>query len=233
MRNELQRLSELREHSIGLGLATAYFQPDDDKFSNLGKRQAFLDVEAELQGLDDEAWELLKAEALPRLSAKHPTRFWQPLFDTLNEAKGYNYLAGIGCAGVRFIRRSTRKTPDLRGLLAGEEVLCDVKTINISDVEVDRRLTGGVGSTLPELKEGFFKKLMSDIATAANQMLEYDDGAKHRFVYCIFKFDDSLHECADKYRAQIEAYLTTAAKPNVRIVLEIRSPFFPDVLSVV
>jgi hypothetical protein len=210
------------------------FQADDDKFTNPTKRNAFFDIETELRGLDAQGWAYLKAEALPRLSAKDPIRYWQPLFDTLNEAKAYNYLVSIKCTDVKLIPRSIksrRRTPDLEGLLDGARVLCEVKTVNISDVEALRRLNGGVGTTLPELEVGIFKKVMSDLEIAAAQMLEFDAHAKHRFVYLIFNFDDSLHECADRYRSQIEQHLKNARKPDVQVVMDIRSPFFPDLFQ--
>src|SRR5712664_1198752 len=100
---ELERMSELRDYSVTLGSANAYFQNDDTKFTDPRKRRFFLDIERDLHGLDIEAWAFLKDEALPRLQAKHPTRGWEQLFETLNEAKGYNYLVHIGCSDVKFI----------------------------------------------------------------------------------------------------------------------------------
>lgn len=140
-----ERLSELRSFAISLNSPETYFQRDDDKFNNPQKRRFFLDIERELQTLDLEAWEFLKKEALPRLKAKHPTRGWQQLFETLNEAKGFNYLTLIGCTGVKFIPRSKSdrvQTPDLQAELSAKKVICEVKTISASDVETERRHCG-------------------------------------------------------------------------------------------
>ena len=96
------------------------------------------------------------------LTSKIKKRGWQALFDVLNEAKGYNHLSGIGCTNIRFIPVSSvpgQKTPDLSGDLAGARVLCEVKTINISEDEATRRTTGGVGSEAPHLPDEFFGKL--------------------------------------------------------------------------
>jgi len=128
--DELQRISQLRDYSINLNSAKAYFRANDDKLTNPSKRQFFVALESEFQGLDDEAWQFLKGEAMPRLKSPHPTRRWQQLFDTLNEAKGYNHLARIGCTDIKFIPRATTnkvQTPDLRGLLGVTRVLCEVK----------------------------------------------------------------------------------------------------------
>ena len=40
---------------------------------------------------------------------------------------------------VAFIKREDKKTPDLRAMLDSNRVLCEVKTINMSQVEADRR----------------------------------------------------------------------------------------------
>jgi hypothetical protein len=103
--DELRRISQLRDYSVNLNSPKAYCRADDDKLSNPHKRKFFVALERELQGLDAEAWDFLKGEALPRLKAQHPTRGWQQLFDTLNEAKGYNYLVRIGCKDIKFIPR--------------------------------------------------------------------------------------------------------------------------------
>ena len=182
-----------------------------------------------VQGLDAEAWEFLKGEALPRLKAQHSPRGWQQLFDTLNEAKGYNYLDRIGCKEIKFIPRAKTdnlQTPDLRGFLGSATVLCEVKTINVSDDETKRFATGGVGTTLPYLETDFFNKLSSVIHTAASQLLAFDrDSADRRIVYVVFNFDDRIHEYAHEYKKQIEAYVANASLPNVEVVLEVKPPF--------
>jgi hypothetical protein len=118
-----------------LNLPNAYFRANDDKLTSPYKRKTFVALECELQGLDNEAWEFLKGEALPRLRSRHPTRGWHQLFDTLNEAKGYNHLVRIDCKSVRFIPRSKIdkiQTPDIRGLLGANPILCEVKTTRAS-----------------------------------------------------------------------------------------------------
>ena len=232
---ELPRISQLRDCSIGLNLPTAYFRADDDKLSNPFKRQFFVALERELQGLDAEAWEFIKGEALPRLKAQHPTRKWQQLFDTLNEAKGYNYLVRIGCTDIKFIPRATTdkvQTPDLRGLLGTTRALCEVKTFNVSDDEANRLATGGVGTTLRYLEQPFLDKLSSTIRTAASQLLAFDkDLTSRRIVHVVFNFDDRIHEYSEEYQKQIEAFLECASLPNVEVVLEIKPAFHSVVRS--
>ena len=229
IKGELQRISQLRDYSINLNSLKAYFRADDDKLTNPNKREFFVALERELQELDAEAWEFLRGEALPRLKAQHPTRKWQQLFDTLNEAKGYNYLVSIGCTDIKFIPRAITdkvQTPDLRGFLGTTPVLCEVKTINVSDDEANRLATGGVGTTLRYLEKLFLDKLSSTIRSAAAQLLSFDkDLTSRRIVYVVFNFDDRIHEHADEYQKQIEAFLAGASLPDVEIVLEIKPAF--------
>src|SRR5262249_7370434 len=157
------------------------------------------------------------------------TRGWHQLFDTLDEAKGYNHLVRIGCTDIEFLPRATTnqvQTPDLRGFLGATRVLCEVKTINVSDDEANRLATGGVGTTLRHLKRPFFNKLSSTIGTAATQLLAFDkDLTNRRIVYVVFNFDDRIHEYADDYQQQIEAFLAGVSLPDVEIVLEIKPAF--------
>ena len=227
--DEWPRISQLRNYSINLNLPNAYFRADDDKLTSPQKRKFFVALEQELQGLDAEAWEFLKGEALPRLKTRHPTRGWQQLFDTLNEAKGYNYLVSVGCKDVKFIPRAktnNSQTPDLRGVLNSTSVLCEVKTINVSEDEANRFATGGVATIRRDLETSFFNKLSCVVCTASSQLLAFDNSLRsRRIVYVVFKFDDRLHEYADEYQRQIETYIAEASLPDVEVVLEIKPPF--------
>jgi hypothetical protein len=221
-------VSELRNLSIGLDSPKAYFRANDDKLSDPKKRKFFLALERELQGLDAKAWEILKSEALPLTKARDQERGWQQLFDRLNEAKGYNYLVSIGCKKVEFIPRAKTaeaETPDLQGVLGAAKVLCEVKTINVSDGEASRRDTGGVGHTLLFLEKEFFEnKLSKVINKASSQLLAFDNcSATRRIVYVVFNFDDSLHECAEEYQRQIEDYLGRLR--NIEVVLDVKAAF--------
>jgi hypothetical protein len=226
---EFRRVSELRNLSIDLHSPEAYFRADDNKLSDPYRRKFFLALESDLQGLDAEAWEFLKSEAQPQLKAPDQKRGWQRLFDKLNEAKSYNYLVSIGCENVKFIPRAKAvrvETPDLKGLLDAATVLCEVKTINVSDDEINRFATRGVGNTLPYLEKGFFDKLGHDIKKASSQLLAFDDSsAAHRIVYVVFNFNDGLHEYADEYQRQIEAYIESASLANIEVVLDVKPPF--------
>ena len=223
---EFHRVSELRDLAIELHSPEAYFRADDDKLSDPWPRKFLLALECDL---DAEAWEFLKSEARPHLKAPDQRRGWQQLIDRLNEAKGYNYLVSIGCENVSFIQRKKIdgvEAPDLTGLLDGAMVLCEVKTMNVSDDEIRRFAKRGVATTSLYLEKGFFDKLAKAIKKASSQLLAFDNSsAARRIVYVVFNFDDRLHEYADEYQRQIEAYIAGASLSNIKVVLDVKPPF--------
>ena len=230
-RKQLPRVYELRDMAQSPPSAEAYFSEFDNKLQeNPVRLKHFRDIEAELQGLDASAWSYLKAQLAPLLAAKIEKRGWQALFDKLNEAKGYNHLVSIGCTNVEFIPVSSvngQRTPDLQGDLAGARVLCEVKTINMSEVEATRRTSGAVGSITLQLPDGFFRKLTSDIETAKSQMATYDaDNSVRRIVYIIVNFDDNRHQYADDYFAQINSFITAKSMLQIEVVFHIKPPYY-------
>ena len=80
-----------------------------------GKREYFEKTEIDLQGLDGAAWASIK-EKLKRWpkARTHEHRVLEPLYEILNEAKGYNYLKRIGCLNVQFVSVSARQNEKLR-----------------------------------------------------------------------------------------------------------------------
>ncbi len=225
-RRELPRVFELHDLVMPSSSPDSYFRNFEQSLSEIRQKlRQFRDIEADLQGPDAEAWAFLKSEVAPLLKARHLTRGWQFLFDKLNQAKAYNYLKSAGYPNVRFIPPSAvpgQQTPDLEA----DGVLCEVKTINVSDAEANRRQSGGVGSVADQLDEGFFRKLSSDLKKAKAQMVSYDNGSKH-VVYIIANFDDSLHEYADRYQRQIDRYVAVDPVPELQLVVfDVKPPFY-------
>jgi hypothetical protein len=230
-RKQLPRVYELRDMAQNLSSLDAYFSDFDNKLEESPVRlKHFRAIEAELQGLDAPGWTYLKGQLKPLLTVKNAMRGWQALFDKLNEAKGYNHLVSIGCTNVEFIPVSSvnsQRTPDLQGLLAGRRVLCEVKTINMSEIEATRRTTGAVGSISLQLPCRFFRKLTSDITDARKQMAAYDaDSATKRVVYVVVNFDDNLHEYAADYCSQIASFIAANPTPQIETVFHIKPPFY-------
>jgi len=221
------RLRELQKRFGGDLSPNVYsFEAQDNPIA----LKCFRDIEADLEGVDPSSWDLLKSEAGPLLTQKDELRGWRALFDKLNEAKGYQYLRHIGCTNVRFIPRSTRrgmKTPDIEGSLGSIRVLCEVKTINISEDEVRARNNSSVKSILTELPAGFFTKFRSTLEVARCQMEEYCPGPDVKMVvYVIINFDDILHEYVPNYSPQIRAFITTSPVRGIEVILDIKPPFY-------
>jgi hypothetical protein len=227
-RGELPRIFELRDLVQHSSSRDAYFQNFEKSLSEIPQKlQQFRDIERDLQGLDAEAWAFLKSEVAPLLAAKDPKRGWQLLFDKLNQAKAFNYLREAGYLNIRFVPPSAvrgQQTPDLQA----DGALCEVKTINISEVEADRRYSGGVGSSTDQMDEGFFRKLSSDLRKAKAQMAAFNTGEDTRYIaYIIVNFDDSLHEYADRYQPQIDQFIAGDPVPGLQVVaFDIKPPFY-------
>jgi hypothetical protein len=221
---ELHRVYELRDLIEDRTSPNAYFQDFDNSIRDEStKKQVWLAREKELQGVDLTSWEFLKNEALPYLVKRNPSgRGWQQLITILNQARAYNYLRSIGCSSVRFIPKATQKgveTPDLEGTLGTLKVLCEVKTINVSDEEALSRRMGTAGTTTNRLEPGFFNKLKSDLIKANQQMDAYCSGThKKQIAYVVINFDDLLAEYKEDYYQQIDRYLAHNSFPGIEIV---------------
>jgi hypothetical protein len=224
------RLLELREASIALNSPSAYFRADDDKFTNPMKVGYFTEVDRDLAMLPEDAWKQIKVDLINRIAVRDPTRDWQPLFDTFNEVRAYNYLQGTGCGDIRFIPRAKvkkLKTPDLAAAHDGTPILCEVKTINISERELHRRAAGGAGSSSVVVEEKLLEKLSRDITAAKNQMDAYNADAR-KIAYVVINFDDRAGDCAEEHLAQIENFYRTL-RSGVDLVTDVRTPFLTKV----
>ena len=225
------RLSELRDTLRTPIPPDAFFYDCDRTLAESPqKRKQFWDIESDLQSLDPEAWAFLKKELTPLLKAKHPTRGWQQLFDKLNQARAYRHLVAQGCAGIRFIPESkkvSRQTPDLEGTLEGQTILCEVKTINVSDDEADRFHRHGVLQVTDQLSDKFFAKFASILRTADAQINAFCQAADVRKIaYVIVNFDDHLHEYVDRYCGQIEERLSRIKPYDLEVELDIKPAFY-------
>jgi hypothetical protein len=173
-RDRLPRLYELRDLIADRTSPDAYF---NDDFETLLQDDlamaAFVRWEQKLQHLDAHAWKALKDEASQYLTRRDPRRGHHQLFDILGQAEGYQHLRNIGCSNVRFIPRSDKeglRTPDLEGFIDSQRVLCEVKTINISDDEVRARREHTPRAIESRLDEGFYRKLRFDVTEARDQL---------------------------------------------------------------
>jgi hypothetical protein len=230
-RAQLPRVYELRDLIADLASPVSYFQDFENRFQDRPDwRRAFVCWEKEFQGLDNDAWTFLKSEASPYLVHKDRIgRGWQQLFNILNQAPAYNYLKSIGCSNIRFIPRpgkQNKKTPDLESFLYSGKVLCEVKTINTSDREVQARRESTARNIKNQLKEGFFRKLHSNITEAKQQLYAYHSTSAARyFIYFNVCFDDFFGDYQEEFFRQIDQYLLDNQIPGIELLFRHDGPF--------
>lgn len=224
-RLEMPRVYELIDLIEDRSHPDAYFKEFEQTVpQEPEKYRVWLAREAELQELDQGAWDSLKAESAPYLNARNTKgRGWEQLISILNQARAYKYLRDSGCSNIRFIRRALKngiQTPDLEGTADGSLVLCEVKTINVSDEEAGARSTGACRSIEDILKPGFFNKLTADLIKAKDQMVSFNNQPQVQHVaFVVVNFDDSLGEYKDRYYEQIDKYLEVNSIPGIEVVL--------------
>lgn len=218
---QARRVGELRDIAINSGSQNAFFRRDDDKLTDPVKRAYFVHLERELLALDEAAWAFLKEKVRPLL-ATPDSLGWTQLFDTLNEAKGYAYLVKCQHENVHFIPESKikgHKTPDIEATLESIRTLCEVKTINISREEAERRKTGGVGTVEPELDPGLLNKINGQLSTATAQLMEFDNSPKtRRIIFVVINFDERI-ECQSEYRAQVQSFIDRTRIEGCKVVI--------------
>ncbi|MEJ1968466.1 MAG: hypothetical protein WDN03_07525 [Rhizomicrobium sp.] len=230
-RAELPRIYELRSLLRHPQSPNAYFQNFDLSLSDYPvKLKHFRDLEADLRGLDPAAWDHLKSRVAPLFEIRDAQRGWQAAFDLLNQAKAYKHLRNAGAIDIQFVPESQvagQKTPDLEAVLGGQRLLCEVKTINVSDVEAKARVGGdarGVQGTLPQ---AFFTKVSASLRVAAQQMDAFrPHEPAHKLAYVILNFDDNLNEYVDRYRPQLEAFVANPGVPGIEIVFDFKPAFY-------
>jgi len=161
--------------------------------------------ESEFSQLDEAAWQNLKGRAVPRGRTRDERRAWQGFIACLNEARGYIYLKSLGCNDIQFVPESTTPAPDLVGSLHGQKVYCEVKTLQISDTEIDRREANDVGSTRPRLAPPFLNKVASTLERAKSQIGGL--GQSKGVILMVVNFDDWIGDYKNDYYLQIDEFL--------------------------
>jgi hypothetical protein len=213
-RKSLPRIYELKDAVPDPSHPDAYFRDFEDGLErNRSKLNAFLKLERWLAVLDNEAWPDLKERAAPLTMTRMPGRGWEPLFNLFSEARAYGYLADIGCTGIRFLKRTKRLTPDLAAALAGRAMFCEVKTLNISADEAEKRdriASGEIigGSVSITLTEGFLGKVSATLAHGVDQLYASDPERKaRRLLFVVVRFDDWVGDYQPEYFACMDAHL--------------------------
>lgn len=215
----LEKIRELLATAEDARKPASYARTFEKTFEGSAGRQWILEnYEQDLWTLDAETWRALKASAVKRLM-RNKGKDWEPLFDILSEAKGYAYLKALGCADIQMIPTSyDYKTPDLKAMLNGGLVLCEVKTINMSD---DARTVRDIDPGSPArdcLAEDFLRgKLTWTLRAAKAQLDAVALPAVRRLVYLVFTPDESLDGYADDYALQLKAFVKTLPMGGVEV----------------
>lgn len=221
-RSELPRVYQLIDLIEDRAHHDSYFQNFEHSIEEgVEKRNVWLAREKELQRLDREAWDFLKDEAFPYLTARsHCGRGWEQLISMLNQARAYNFLLDSGCSEIRFIPRiKVKETPDLEAKSDSIPVICEVKTVNKSAQEAEARQSGAQSFTLANLDPGFLNKLTSDLEKAKCQMVSYNNSPDVRHVaFVVVNFDDSLGEYKTDYYKEIDQYLAGIPVAGIEVV---------------
>ncbi len=216
LRHELERVFELKDALSNPSHPDAFLQNLEKNLQeNPQKLEAFRKIETLLDVLNADAWGILKVTAATYLVRPNTNkgRGWQALFDVLGEARGYAYLQDIGCTDIRFIPRSTNSTPDIEAINGGRRVLCEVKTINISDSEAGRRrrvYSGAVvaSNTPSELGQAYLTKLSKTLTNAVRQLDAADpERTSQRIVFVVVNFDDWVGDYYPAYFREIDESL--------------------------
>ena len=161
--------------------------------------------------LDADSRHQLFQKAAPYVSRrdKGSKRHWSALFEILNEAKGYNYLQDLNYSTVRFIPKSSSRTPDVCGSASFGDALLEVKTINKSDIDIIQM--GTLQKAHSGLPDGLKKKLLSDYTIACDQLhsVPLQKSARRICYFCItldlpVVLTDSNKQALDDYLNSIQ-----------------------------
>lgn len=227
------RLFELKAAVPDPSHPDAYFQNFEERLTQSEHiRDQYMKYERSFRVLDAAAWRDLKERAAPLTMRRDPKRGWRTLFDTLNEGLAYAYLHSIGCADIAFVRRDSKKTPDLSATFNERHVLCEVKTINVSQDEADRRERvhqGEIEATnVPiSVTTGMLDKVTATLAHAICQCDHADpERAALRIVFTVLHFDDWVGDYQAEYIAQLDAHLLANPIVGAELVFSPASDLF-------
>jgi ribosome-binding factor A len=225
MNNQYIRLNELvslypadNQKSRFHNFWETFYKNPESEFSAL-RVQAFSLIEKELSALDADSWSTLKKE-VKTLCVKSGERGWNQLFEKLNEAKGYCFLKSIGCSDIEFIAtKNNVETPDLIGRKNTSQVLCEVKTINVSKGLVDARINLTVMKAKNRLDEGMTKKLELTIFKAASQLNSYSESLDtEKYIYLVITYDDDI-DYRDELNTQTRDLFNTMNLVGINLVI--------------
>jgi hypothetical protein len=175
-------------------------------------RKCYEELEVHLSTVDIFSWNILKLKSISHYFDEREGSRKQGFFNILNESKAYSFLLKNNFTNLEFIPESNNsKSPDIKGCLANHSILCEVKTICISNNEINKRKASDAFSPIDlysKLNDNFFGKLKSSIETAKTQIKEYSQSEAIGIIYLIINFDDWVGDFINNYKLQIADFLS-------------------------
>jgi len=177
-------------------------------------RSTIAQFEKSISEIDPESWAVLRSKAIRHYLDHRKGQEKQGFYFQLNDCFAYKYLHVQGAQNIRILRESSSSTPDLEFLWNGTMMNCKVKSIGISDHEIERFSSESVfsSSVYQELSTGFMRKLQDDIMASSTQ-LKFK--GRSGLVFLLVTFDDFSMYYYRYYRKQILSYLRSNCTERV------------------
>lgn len=166
--------------------------------------------------MDQASWERLSNKAVAHFRDHRKGQLKQGFFNQLNEAFAYQFLLRQGYTHVSVLPEDGKTTPDLSYRHGNEIRYCEVKSIGISEAQINRREAeeGFDGTIYYELSVGFLRKLDADLTMAYKQITSKgSDG----IAFIVMSFDDFTLSHYERYRVQIAQQLSQTEVPEVYV----------------
>jgi len=160
-----------------------------------------------LDVLDESSWSILKHKAKQSFLSGTGDRGKQEFFNQLNEAFAYRHLLQRGYSSVAFMPEDNKqKTPDLQFTQGDFQRFCEVKTLSISNEEIDRMKRDETfdSSIYIQLPDALLQNKLYNVLTRATKQIQSQGTG---FVYLIVYFDDFTLRHYTNYKRQLIDFL--------------------------
>lgn len=191
--------------------------------------------------LDKISWNILSEKAISHYFDHRPGQLKQGFFNQLNEAFAYQFLVWQKYQNVQIIYEDkSTKTPDIAYEINGHKFYCEVKTISISEKEIQKwqestkysndeieyyqddkgvKVKGvNDGIEYEELSKGFLIQLWNIVCEAFHMQIKSQNENKGEgIVFIIVNFDDRALTHYERYKEQIMEVLYRHPVPEIYI----------------
>lgn len=185
-------------------------------------------LEKDLNELDYTAWQEFKCKVIKYVCGKDKLRAYEQLFNCFNEVKGYIFLKYDNYKDIHFLKEDIKRTPDIKATRNNADTLLEVKTINISEREIDylnknyELIRSGndpmvrcVEDILPLV---LIQKIDSTISVAKEQLVNYKSNKiEQRIAYIIYRLDYNI-SLNNKLILEVEQYIKSKSDNLFEII---------------